>query len=224
VIGQVALGYLREPESSGASPLALTLQAVRSMANGGDVRLDLNVLGRLSDGRDVEAIFSDGFEPDLDGAVRWARGALGEAERRLNAFRRAGDAERADAVAPAVRPILDQLERRLEKVFRQRVRRTAHARERAEEGGRPTRNAVEDARRAGDHDVLFDASEETIVVVGAKGRVHVFSPGGRLVTSIVLSRNEVDRRLFRKRWRPATRDEIEAFRRALDPRPETGRR
>jgi len=217
VIGQIAVGYLRAPEA-GDAPLAITLQIVRSMASAADMRLDLNVLGVLADGRDAEALFAEGFEPELDAAIRWARGALGDVERRLNALRRSGDADRAEGVRPAVRPILDQLERRLEKVFRQRVRRTAHARERAEEGDRPTRNAVEDARRAGDHEVFFDASEETIVVVGAKGRVHVFSPGGRLVTSIVLSRGEVERRLVRKRWRPARREEVEAFRRALEPR------
>lgn len=219
VIGQISLGYLREPDSGGA-PLAMTLQVVRSMASAAEIRLDLNVLGVLSDGRDAESLFAEGFEPDLDAAVRWARGALGDVERRLNALRRSGDADRAEALAPAVRPIFDQLEKRLEKIFRQRVRRTAHARERAEGGERPTRNALEDARRAGDHEILYDASEETIVVLGARGRVHVFSPGGRLVTSIVLTRNEVDRRLLRKRWRPARREEADAFRRALEPRRE----
>jgi hypothetical protein len=217
VIGQIALGYLRVPDSSGG-PLAMTLQVVRSIGSAAEIRLDLNVLGVLADGRDAESLFADGFEPDLDVAIRWARGALGDAERRLNAVRKGGDLDRAEAVAPEVRPVLDQLERRLEKIFRQRVRRTAHARERAEEGERPTRNAVVDARRAGDHEILVDGSEETIVVVGAKGRVHVFSPGGRLVTSILLSRNEVDRRLLRKRWRPARPGEIESFRRALEPR------
>ncbi len=218
VIGQVALGFLRAPASAldaAPAPLALTLQAVRSMGSSEELRLDLNVIGVLSDGRDVEGLFSDGFEPDLDASVRWARSALSDVERRLNALRRNGDLEKADAVAPQAKPILEQLVHRLEKVFRQRVRRTRHARDRTAEGERPTRKAIEDALGAADHEILFDTGEDTFVVLGPRGRVHVFSPGGRLVTSIVFSRDAIDRRILRRRWRPAEPEEIQRFRGAI---------
>ena len=51
---------------------------------------------------------------------------------------------------------------------------------------------------------------------GKRGRVHVFAPDGRHVTSLSLEPDAVDRRVRRGRWRPASDEERADFRRSLD--------
>jgi len=63
--------------------------------------------------------------------------------------------------------------------------------------------AVKDARKAADEKFLHDAEKDTIVVLGPKGRTHVFSRTGKLVTSMVVKPGELERRFNKTRWRPA---------------------
>lgn len=60
-----------------------------------------------------------------------------------------------------------------------------------------------------DGDVLFDRRRETLIVLGERGRAHVFNSSGKLVTSIRYSPESIERRRQRGQWRPASGDEIE---------------
>jgi hypothetical protein len=57
-----------------------------------------------------------------------------------------------------------------------------------------------------------------MIVLGPRGRAHAFTPEGKHVTSLILDRDALSRRLARRRWRPATRAEIDALRTALPAR------
>lgn len=52
-------------------------------------------------------------------------------------------------------------------------------------------------------------------MLGARGRAHLFSPAGKHVTSIRFDPPAIERRRDRKRWRPASRDEIDALQAAV---------
>jgi hypothetical protein len=63
-----------------------------------------------------------------------------------------------------------------------------------------------------DQAILWDTEKATIVVVGQKGRVHVFTPQARHVTSVVLQGSAIDRRRQQGRWREAEPEERGEFR------------
>jgi hypothetical protein len=112
--------------------------------------------------------------------------------------------------------LLGRLRSDLERVFRSDPRRTVHARERHLGGERPTAHALRDALDVGPDRFLRDSERDTLVVLGPRGRTHVFSArDGRHVTSLVLGPGELDRKFGRARWRPATRPEVDAFRARL---------
>jgi hypothetical protein len=113
--------------------------------------------------------------------------------------------------------ILHDLRRATERAGRQGERRTRHAADRRRDN-RPTHAALRDAWDASDAALLADESRGTLIVLGPNGRAHAFTPQGRLVTSLTLDRESLDRRLQRERWRRATREEIRGLREAL-PRP-----
>jgi len=75
--------------------------------------------------------------------------------------------------------------------------------------------ALPDLARADDSELLVDTQAETFVVLGEKGRAHVFSPQGKHVTSVRYNPTSITRRQERGLWRPATRDEAAALREAV---------
>ncbi|MBK9387404.1 MAG: hypothetical protein IPN34_21530 [Planctomycetes bacterium] len=105
--------------------------------------------------------------------------------------------------------------RDLDHHYRVAGRRTWHARERSDQGSRPTESAFPEARRAASERILEDSSEGTIVVLGKNGRVHVFARDGRHVTSVRMQGDEIRRRRTTKRWRDAAPSVLEHFRAAL---------
>ena len=183
LLGQVVAGFypVRVHDREGRGVLALTFQAMATRRRDGSRRLGLNVLGRTPAGEDLSLLFER--QPDLPwrAGVRWAQAAL------------AGIEEGA-ALDDRVRGILEGLARRLSRDRRARDRRTAHAEVRHKEGNRPTRQAVEDVREARRETVLVDERSGTLVVLGARGRTHFFSPQGRLVSSVRYSREAIDRK------------------------------
>jgi hypothetical protein len=50
------------------------------------------------------------------------------------------------------------------------------------------------------------------VVLGGKGRVHVFTPQGKHVTSVMMQGHAIERRLHTGRWRNAEPEERGEFR------------
>ena len=214
ILGQVVFGFLkmRIPGENRSEPerVACTLQAVESRRLDGSPRLELNVLARLSDGSPA----LDGIKGPYQTRVS---DVISSARHRISSLRppSKGHAEKRRAsslpdTASLVADILQGLARKLEKVGRQRGRRTAHA-----EGhrikNRPTSKAWEDAFGAAEESVLWDKHESTFVVLGPRSRVHVFSRQGRHVTSLVLASEAVRSRKRRKRWIPLIDDQREQF-------------
>lgn len=140
----------------------------------------------------------------------------------LSRFQRRLDAESLRLAGKAVHgevdeeefvlPLLNELAQKLAGRQKHRSRRTAHADERSEEGQRPTPRAYPDATEAHDGAILWDAEKSTIVVLGPKGRVHVFTPQAKHVTSVMMQGSAVERRRHMGRWRLAEPDERGEFR------------
>jgi hypothetical protein len=111
--------------------------------------------------------------------------------------------------------MLGRLRSEIERIFRAPSHRTQHAQERHVRGERPTSSAIRDARDAPDERVLRDVRRDTMVVLGPKGRAHLFADDGRHVTSLQLRPGELDRKSSRARWRPVTHEEAQRFRQTL---------
>ncbi|MEM7198872.1 MAG: hypothetical protein AAF628_01305 [Planctomycetota bacterium] len=112
-------------------------------------------------------------------------------------------------------PLLQDLARQLTGRARRKSRRTKHADERAQEGQRPTTKAWEDAQAAGDDRLLWDDREGTVVVLGPRGRVHVFTKAARHVTSLVMQGSAINKRVQQGPWRQAEPEERGEFRMAV---------
>lgn len=140
----------------------------------------------------------------------------------LSRFQRRLDAESLRLAGKAVHgevdeeqfvlPLLNELAQKLAGRQKHRSRRTAHADERSEEGQRPTPRAYPDATEAHDGAILWDTEKSTVVVLGPKGRVHVFTPQAKHVTSVMMQGSAVERRRHTGRWRLAEPDERGEFR------------
>ncbi|HEX2252658.1 MAG TPA: hypothetical protein VHQ65_05275 [Thermoanaerobaculia bacterium] len=232
--GQVAAGWYLVPGAPRPEPLALSFQVIstRPAAGGGNGgpggrsggvsrgaqgrarrRYGLNVLGSGPAGEPLEHLYERLGGPGLPwtAAVREAQGeldAIERAEAEPGGNSKAARRERGAALAA----VLDDLARRLEKDRRSRDRKTRHAQERHQQGDRPTGMALADLARAAEDAVLVDRQRDTLVVLGERGRAHVFSTAGKLVTSIRYSPESIERRRRRDLWRPAAPEEIAALR------------
>ncbi|MFP3940142.1 MAG: hypothetical protein ACLF0P_07540 [Thermoanaerobaculia bacterium] len=214
--GQVTAGWYRAPDARGhPAPLAATFQVVSSRPRGNRRRFGLNVLVVGPEGEPAEALFEQRGEVPWGAEARWAQSVLAAVEQAATKKARKGAkaAEQAEHRAEArVEGLLKGLARRLEKGGRARNRRTRHAAERHDQGDRPTRMALADLAQAKDEDVLLDTRRSTFVVVGERGRAHVFNRQGKLVTSVRYSTEAIERRRERGRWKPLPKDEVEALR------------
>lgn len=207
--GQVALGFLRTTTPAGepVERAALTVQAVEVRGDGGRPRVVLNVLGRLPDGTETVESLEDWRHERL---VR----ALSSARRNLVRLTPSIFRGRGPGVGEKTAGILKRMARSLQRTARQGTRRTDHAEERQRQK-RPTAKAVEDAVAAADERLLRDDREGTVVVMGPRGRIHVFSPDGRHVTSLNMRREEIDGRIRRRRWQPLKPPLAEDFRKRI---------
>lgn len=214
--GQVTAGWYRAPDARGhPSPLAATFQVVSSRPRGNRRRFGLNVLVVGPEGEAPETLFDHRGEVPWGAEARWVQSVLGAVEQAAAKRARKGNraAEQAEHRAEArIDGLLRNLARRLEKGGRARDRRTRHAAARHDQGDRPTRMALADLAQAKDEDVLLDTRRSTFVVVGERGRAHVFNRRGKLVTSVRYSTEAIERRRERGRWKPLPKDEVEALR------------
>lgn len=218
VLGQVVVGLIPEDLYTAPTPaehrFALTLQVVETRAGMRQRRLRLNVIGV-----DLESVAVLAADGDERGPAEALRRTLAATRERLDSLgRRAWTAERRSAaldLEAEARPLLFRLRGDVERIFRPLGRRTKHAQERHVQGDRPTSLALQDALSVPDERILWDTERSTIVVLGPKGRAHVFSAEGKHVTSMLLRPGEVDRKAGRARWRPLQRDRIETFRSRL---------
>ncbi|HEX4960979.1 MAG TPA: hypothetical protein VF173_09085 [Thermoanaerobaculia bacterium] len=213
---QVAAGWYQAPHPAGTAgwrrPLAVSLQVISTRARRHHRRFGLNVVGIGLGGEPLENLYDKTGAIPWSDAVRWAQGVLlgieGQLERAPRTPRE-GIEKRIDGLAQAVA-------RRLEKGWRGQERRTHHGQQRHSEGDRPTRMALADFARAAPENLLFDTRRETLVVVGDRGRAHVFSLAGKLVTSVRYNPAVIEKRRQNGLWRPADAEEVRTVRERLE--------
>jgi hypothetical protein len=212
--GQVVAGFFPLPDPAGRPHhLAITLQVVSTRGARRGRRYAANLLGVGPQGEPLEHLYDRLPAVPWAASLRWAQGildGLGD-----------GAGPRRRGSVPGPRPerriggLLAAIARRLERGHRAEERKTLHARERHARGDRPTPMALPDLRRATPQDILVDVRAATLVVLGERGRAHVFSPDGRLVTSVRTHPAAVERRLRRGQWRPAREHEAAALKGAV---------
>ncbi|RMG48212.1 MAG: hypothetical protein D6718_02255 [Acidobacteria bacterium] len=201
--GQVVAGWFRVSDAAGVrQPIAVTLQLVSTRA-GRRRRYALNAIGTGPDGEPLDRLGDRLDSFPWSGPLRWAQGVLDGVR---------GAEPDGELFRKRIGGLLTALARRLERGERARGRRTAHAEERHGSGERPTRLACADLARAAPDDILFDARRGTLIVLGERGRAHVFNEEGRLVTSVRYPPEAIERKRARGLWRPASREQIEALR------------
>jgi hypothetical protein len=203
LLGQLLAGffYVHARSDAGRGVLALTIQVAASRGRSGDRRLGLNLLGCAPSGAELESLWDGRNDLPWRKGIRWAQAALltlaPQNGRRPSALRRAELEHR-------VHGILQGLARRLEQHRRATGRRTRHAEERHDSGQRPTRKAIDDARRLAVDSLFVDERAGTLVVLGERGRTHFFTADGRLVSSVRYTREAIERKLRTRLWRPAS--------------------
>lgn len=216
--GQVAAGWYAVPSPTGRPEmLALTFQVVSTRPDSrAPRRFGVNVLGLGPDGEPLEHLFDRLGELPWTPAVRQAQEEVEAVEREAAKSQSQGHGKGrgkgARRTERRLTAVLNGLAKRLEKDRRARERKTKHGRERHAQSDRPTDMALADLARAGADDVLVDRRQETLVVLGDKGRAHVFNPAGKLVTSVRYNPESIERRRQRDQWRPASAEEISTLR------------
>lgn len=210
--GQVAVGWYMFPTEYGVpTPVALTFQIVSTRPKKGRQRFGLNLIGVGPDDEPLENLFDRiGEIPWLD-ASRWAQSILRDVER--SASRR--QPPKDEQIEKRLTGMLTGLARRLEHQRRARDRKTHHGQKRHRDRTRPTDMAFADLEHAKDENILVDTRRETLVVIGDRGRAHVFNLSGRLVTSIRYSPAAIDKRRQRGLWKAASRDQIGALKKKV---------
>lgn len=193
VLGEVVSGWYRIPDPAGRSQaMALTIQVVSARHGKMRPRFGVNVLGVGPGGEPLEHLLDRIDSVPWTAAVRWAQSVLRNAK--------AVPPRRAEGLVAGIA-------RRLERESRSSRRRTRHATSRHEQGNRPTRMAWADLSRAAPGSLLFDTRAKTLIVLGERGRSHVFSTAGKLVTSVRYPPATVTRRVEKGVWRTATPEE-----------------
>lgn len=215
ILGQVAAGFLslRFGPRGERSPVALTLQAIE--VAGGRGRVHLNVLGRLPDGTDLWRVLEEEPDSRLADALRAARARLAESGLRARRRREPLDREAMSALL--------RLARNLDRIFRQKVRRTKHSQDRHLDRERPAAVALRDAISARPDAIYRDVLSSTWVVLGPRSRVHIFNDSGQHITSVTYPGETVRRRTSQGKWRAAAPESVRGFREALERSAGSGR-
>lgn len=218
VLAQIVAGFLpanlKPSSDEEGERRVLTLQLVETSSGQRAKRIRLNVIGLERDAL-VELADRDPAGPaeavrQILGATRQRLGGLSRtlAERELR------DPLTADA-AELVTPIAVRMRSDLARALKPIRHRTDHAKNRHRDGDRPTASAINDARKAADTALFRDMRRETVVVIGPRGRAHVFNDGGQHVTSLSLSPGELDKKTSQGRWQPLAPFQVVVFREAL---------
>ncbi len=207
--GQVVAGWFRGSDAAGHPALvALTFQLASTRTPASRRLYGLNLVGTGPGDESLESFCNRLGEIPWAPAVRWAQGVLEQ----IGAARPGREAGGEEALERRLEGLVAGLASRLDKSRRAEGRRTLHARDRHREGARPTRMAVADLKSAKPEQVLVDARRDTLVVLGDRGRAHVWSRDGKLVTSIRYSPESIARRQKTEAWRMAQEEEVRALR------------
>ena len=213
--GQLAVGYFAMPTGGGDDEpgperkFALSLQVIRSATRSRAVRLGLNIIGKLPDGRAALEILSTDEPSPFRTFLHAQQREIGRINQELRRTRRDDRMKKSARLAA-------ELLRGMAVGFDRRQRRsgwrTDHANQRAREGKRPTGMARADLESCKDGRVFHDRQDDTFIVLGARGRTHVFATDGRHVTSLVVDAKSVEARLRRRRWEALPADAVAAVR------------
>lgn len=214
LLGQLLAGffYVHARSDAGRGVLALTIQVAAARGRDGDRRIGLNLLGRAPSGAELESLWDGRSDLPWRKGLRWAQAALLTLSPQNG---RRGRVHGRAELEQRVSGILQGLARRLDQHRRSTDRRTRHAEERHDSGDRPTRKAIDDARRLGSDSLFVDERSGTLVVLGERGRTHFFTAEGRLVSSVRYSREAIERKLRARFWRPASAAIREEFKSRL---------
>lgn len=215
--GQVVAGWFRVPRADktlGSVVLGLQILSTRDRRRGR--RFFLNVLGAGPEGEPLEELYARLDDVPWQAPVQWGQQVLGSIEKSQGAKKDGKTKGKRRHLERRVDGILQSIARRLEQGVRSRDRRTGHAEKRHHQGNRPTRMAHADLARAADDQVFVDERRKTLIVLGERGRAHVFSRGGKLVTSLRTSPEAVERKKRHEIWRPATPAEAAELRKAVE--------
>lgn len=197
--GQVIVGYLPFPRDISQSRCAITIQIIRRLKDA-KPNLTINLVGLLGNNLQLTDYLLMAPETELSGIISKAQKKLDLIQLKMRASGASLDHKKAAG------PILRQIARGLEGVFRRRQRRTKHAAKRRDE--RPAVGlALKDLKKASKDCFLYDSLRKTYIVIGPKWRTHVFGSDGRHVTSMTHNRDSVQKRLDIKRWRYASKEE-----------------
>lgn len=212
ILGQVDAGLY--PLLGSDQKAAFSFQLLRGTTLDGSPRFRLHWVG-AAEVRDIA-------DPAVGSILKRFQLRLERESLRFAGLQNQGGSAAAPDEEEFVLPLLQELAKRLSGRARRAVRRTEHATQRVDERVRPTAKAWDDAREAGDDRILRDDEQGTIVVVGPKNRLHVFSPEAMHVTSFVLTGGQVQKRRAEGRWHPAEPEERGEFRLALRRRLQQG--
>jgi hypothetical protein len=198
ILGQVDCGLFRVLGAD--QKCAFSFQLLRGTTLEGKPRLRLHAVGKVD--------LMDLADPGLLNILNRFQRHLDTESMRLQ-----GKAQHGEVDEEAfVRPLLQDLAQKLAGRARSAGRRTQHAVDRSDEGQRPTPRAYPDASEANDESILWDTDQNTIVVLGGKGRVHVFTSHAKHVTSVMMQGAAIERRRHQGRWRLAEPEERGEFR------------
>lgn len=196
--GQVVLGHFKQQTENGSERFAVTVQIVRSSTRSRSVRLGLNIIGLLPNGEPAHKLVLERPEHPLSVLMFHADRALARINQEL---KKLPVGKRLAHAASCADVLLAEMTLGQERHIRRENWRTGHATKRAEKGDRPTGCARADLGRARLDQVLLDLSAKTFVILGPKGRIHVFNDGGKHVTSLQLEKRAIEQRMLKKRWR-----------------------
>ncbi|MCF7854668.1 MAG: hypothetical protein K9N51_07720, partial [Candidatus Pacebacteria bacterium] len=99
----------------------------------------------------------------------------------------------------------------IERKGRQQGRRTPHAELRNQQK-RPVHKAREDLANAPCDHFFTDTLKNSLIVVGKSGRLHVFGTNHRHITSLTISREDLEKRQRRKRYQRMNEEDAQTFR------------
>ncbi len=210
ILGQVDAGLF---DVLGADEkAAFSFQLLRGSTLEGRPRLRINPVGKCD--------LADLADPSVGLIIQRFQSRLDADSLRLAGLEANGQPE--ETAEEFALPLLQDLARQLVSQARRKGRRTEHAVERAEASQRPTAKAYDDARSVSDDQILRDDEQGTLIILGSKGRVHVFSPDARHVTSVVMTGSNIQKRRTQGRWFPAEPEERGEFRIQLSKRTASG--
>lgn len=218
VLAQICIGrFLPVGSPPQGELMSLTVQAVQITLANLQTVVGLNLVGCAPDDAELPQPLDESILDGLADALRALRRELSSlvqgAQRALEKERAQPSLRLADRCLARFRDACRDLEHRT----RVSGKRTRHARERSRQADRPTAKAFEDARAARSEDVFEDVREHTIVVLGARGRVHFFAQDGRHVTSVVFPAPAIRGRIAQRRWRLLAPADLAEFRRRTEP-------